>query len=485
MSRIISDDWVQFDDLQVLDYDKTLCDSIKNSLLSSFTYKQKKIYNDTRQKRVVVGGRRGGKSEEFCAEAIITALQFPHHTIPYVFSLGISKGWDILRPKFEEIQRRHKIDLDYNVGRHTIIVPQTNSKIKLFGLTTKGEADAGRGGEHPLVIIDEAGFAPDSVLKKAIISGWGPTTKQFRAKGGRGLIIGGSPSYLRGTYFDEIAGGNEGDDTHRLTVHDNTYISDPEGIISEWLEENDLTRASSQYIREWLGKFCVDSTGLCYPSYNGKILPDEVIPDNGYTVLGIDFGHTHPCAFVVIRFVQMDDEIVKRAGRDHKKQVWVGHVLETFEQTQLDVFQIEEISRIFTETYGVNDIIADCEDPRMIKHLQKAFSMPVRGVDKSERKANRIWLLDSLFRRNRIRLYSGCETLSSQLVSVPWDDKRKNHNKSVPDHSIDALLYAIDMMQNYNKYTKIPYMPGTVEWEQEQFERDKKRTLAFINKFNG
>lgn len=478
---ITHDDWVAFDDLMATSHDNSVVEGIQNSLISGFTHKQTGIFNDKRQKRVVVGGRRSGKTEEFCSEAIISALNFPHHTVPYVFALGISKGWDVLIKKFEEIQRRHRIELEYNVGRHSIILPQTNSKIKLFGLTTRGEADAGRGGEHPLVIIDEAGFAPDAVLRKAVISGWGPTTKQFRSKGGRGLLIGGSPSYLRDTYFDEIAGGNDATDTHRLTVYDNPYITDPDGLIDEWLDENKLNRNSPQFIREWLGKFCVDSTGLCYPAFKGKLFAEEEIPDEGYTVLGIDFGHTHPCAFVLVRFLQ-ESSIVKRNGRDHIKKVWTAHVLETLERTQLDVFGIEEIVHAFIQNYGVHDVIADCADPRMIKHLQNSFSMNICPVNKAEKKANRIWLLDSLFRRDRVRVYPGCETLTSQLVSVPWNEHRDNHHEGVADHSIDGLLYAIDLMQNYEKYYKVPYVPGSPEWEEETFRRDVERTKRWNNR---
>jgi hypothetical protein len=100
-------------------------------------------------------------------------------------------------------------------------------------------------------------------------------------------------------------------------------------------------------------------------------------------------------------------------------------------------------------------------------------------VKKTGVKVGKIWMADSMFGAGTLHVHEGCDSLVRQLVSVPFDDKKRHHHLKYPDHSLDAMLYALTLSRQHEIDTQLPPEPGTPEWTRLQEKRDEESVLEF------
>src|SRR6478609_6929471 len=153
--------------------EETLLESIDGGIdLSHLDHpKQRAIREDPSEFRVVIGGRRSGKTTFIGNEAIEVADQFPGETVPYV-APTVGRARDILMPHFRRLQRDHGANLRYNLGEHKVFTPN-GGIIQLCGLATMAEVEKGRGGSAPALYIDECGAINADLLKRAVRETYG------------------------------------------------------------------------------------------------------------------------------------------------------------------------------------------------------------------------------------------------------------------------------------------------------------------------
>lgn len=441
------------------------------------------VRHDTSWIRAVIGTRRSGKTEGFCCEAIEIADQFPGATIPYILPT-IGMGRDIIFPKMEELDQRFKLGLKINRGEYKISTP-SGGIIQLFGLATTPECEKGRGKKFPLVIIDEAGAQVQKLLKRAVTQTFGPATADFRGIGGRGLLIGGTPGYEPGCYWEDLCGGNShvsklSASVHFFTIWDNPFFKGRENIVIDGhLAEHKMTRADAAFRREWMGEFCTDTQGLCYQRWNGLLLPRHAIPKGGYTVLGLDLGHVHPCAWVVVRF-----NIIETLAGTVMRTIHHGHIIGSYEESGCSMEKIVAITRGIQKAYDVSVMCGDTAGsmaPTVIEDMRKVYNLPITAVKKGDlarSKASRIWMTDSQLGAGTLHVFEGADSVTRQLKSVPWNDARTDHHPSFADHSLDALHGAITLSRQHEIEHQLPPVPGTKEWFKQQHDEDVHRTIA-------
>lgn len=415
------------------------------SLSHDFHKKQINFYTDNTQFRVLIGGRRSGKTTVIGAEALEIADQFPGLTVPYI-APTVSRAKDILMPQMRKFEDQG-VKLEYNLGDHKIFTPNGGC-IQMFGLGTVSEVEKGRGGSYPAMYIDEAGAQNQALMRKAIVETFGPATYDYRGIGGRGIVVGGTPDYVKDSYWSKLCGGNSHSSTfpdvsvHHMTIFDNPFFRDrEEAIIASFCKENGLTRTSSPTRREWEGVFCIDTDGLAYPAWKGTTLPLYMMPVAGYTVLGVDFGSDHPCAWVVIRFV-----VTESLVGDQVHYIHHGHVLESYEEADLTVHEVADITRDFQKTYGVSVTYGDCSGKMEIKTMSEVMGVHIEPVSKVGHKQDRIWMLNSMLANGTLHVYDKARTLTEQLSYVPIETKPnglKDHMSGYHDHSLDACHYAL------------------------------------------
>ena len=431
------------------------------------------------------GTRRSGKTEVMCVEAIEVADMFPGETVPWLMPT-IGQGADIVFPKMQELNDKFKLGISINRGDFKIRTP-SGGTIQIFGLSTKPDAEKGRGKRYPLVLVDEGGAQNQDLMKRAITQTFGPATADFRGLGGRGIVVAGTAGYEPNSYFEQIIGGNShvsklGASVHFMSIWDNPFFAGREQMILDaHLRENNLQASDGGFRREWLGEFCSDTEGLCYQRWNGALLPRHMIPVGGYTVMGLDLGRHHPCAWVIIRFV-----VVETVIGNVLRSVHHGHVIASFEKSECGLEEIASITRKLTQAYSVSHIAGDSAGmgATVISDLSEVYGLPIVPVKKrnsgpNANKSGRIWMMDSMLGAQTLHVHEGCDSLTRQLRTVPWDEKRRDHHARFADHSLDAGHYALTLSRQHDLEEELPAAPGTTEWYRQQEIRDERLTLEY------
>lgn len=431
--------------------EETLLEAIDGGIDLQHLYhaKQRALAQDPSTFRVCIGGRRSGKTMLIACEAIEVADQFPGETVAYV-APTVGRARDIIMPHFRRLERLHGLRLTHNLGDHKIFTP-SGGCVQLCGLATEAEVEKGRGGSSPALYIDEAGAINQRLLRRAVLETYGPTTRDWTGRGGRGIMLSGTPDYVPLSYWNKLCGGNEhvskyGASVHTMSIHDNPfYAGRVESTIADYCRQNGLKEGDAVVQREWFGRFVVDADGLAYPHWNGVVLPMHSMPIDGYTTLGIDLGEDHPCAWVVIRWMLVEsvDQAANRVSYIHH-----GHVLESYEESGLTLHDVAAITREFQRTYNVGITHGDSGGggALSIKTLSEVMGISIDPVVKSGHKQDRMWMLDSLLANGTMHVHDRCSTLVEQLASVPKERGSNglyDHMAGYPDHSLDACHYAI------------------------------------------
>ncbi len=453
--------------------DETLFEALDSSVSLPVDWhsKQRGFKEDPSLARVAIGGRRSGKSTVFIGEAIELADMFPGTVVPYL-SQTVGRAKLVVLPHIEEF-KREGAKLHVDNGSDQIRTPN-HGIVQLGGLSTKAEVEKGRGISSPGLYIDEAGTIGCARLRPSVMETYGPATKDFYGKGGRGIAIGGTPDYVPKSYWHDLCGGNSrkseyGFTVHHMTIYDNPFYAGREdAVIEAYLRENKLKRNDPEVQREWDGKFCLNTKGLAYPSWDHSILPLAQMPLVGFTVLGVDLGTDHPCAFVVVRFT-MHESIVGPPGKELLHRVHHAHVLETYEESGMSVHDVRATIYQLQKNYGISISVGDSGGggKMTLDTINKVMGVPIQPAEKPGLKEDRIWMTDSMLRQRTLHVYDRAETLIEQLGSVPKERKsngRIDHMAGYADHSLDALHYALIAAKQHEITIELPPLPGTKEW---------------------
>ena len=411
--------------------------------------KQLDIKYDPSVFRAVIGGRRSGKTRFVACEALEVADQFPGLWIPYI-ATTVGTARDIIMPELQKLQREQDLQLTYHLSEHKIFTPNGGC-IKLCGLATEAEVEKGRGPSLPALYIDEGGAHKQRLLQRAIQETWGPATRDWTGIGGRGICVSGTPDYVPGSYWNKMCGGNThqsefGASVHHMTIFDNPFFAGREdSTIDSYCQEQGLKRSDSKVQREWFGRFAVDSDGLAYPHWSGTVHPMHLMPLTGYTTLGVDLGGDHPCAWVVIRWVLTE---TVDAATNVARYIHHGHVLETYEESGLQVPDVVAITKEFQKAYNVGTTHGDSGGggKMTIDTLAGTYGLNINPVTKSGHKQDRIWMLDGMLANGTLHVHDRCQSLVEQLGSVPKERQSNglyDHMRGYADHSLDAAHYAI------------------------------------------
>jgi hypothetical protein len=444
---------------------------------SSWYPRQAEIAKDHSLLRVIYGGRRASKSTLAAGEMLMLADQFPGLVIPYC-CYTVSNGLDILMPVIRQYNTDHNLKLYEHLSDRKVFTPNGGA-IQFYGLSTKAEVEKGRGLKSPALWVDECGKISQTLLPRAVNETFGPSTVDFQGIGGRGITLMGNPDYVPGSYWNKMCGANTGvsdfgASVHHLTIFDNPFFAGrEEAIIDEYCRQNGAKRSDSRVQREWYGRFCIDSDGLAYPSWKGIVHPMHLMPVGGYTTLGVDLGSDHPCAWVVIRWVLTEhiNTLENKARYIHH-----GHVLETYEESGLQVPDVVAITREFQQAYGVSTTHGDSGGggKMTIDTLAGTYGLDIQPVTKSNHKQDRIWMLDGMLANGTLHVHERCQTLAEQLASVPKERKPNglfDHMSGYADHSLDAAHYAIlAARQHLQEYDLGPRI-GSREFKDAQVKR--------------
>jgi hypothetical protein len=238
---------------------------------------QQKIYDDTSRFRVVMCGRRFGKSELAQMEIIFEAIK--GHAVAY-----ITPTYQLAKTFFKQLAK--VLPFENNKSDLTITFPNDGSVMFFTG----ERLDALRGRKFHLVIVDEASFIPD--LESGWLNSIRPTLTDYK---GRGLFL--STPKGKNYFFSLYQKGSHGEPDwkgFKFTTFDNPYIDRdeineakrqlPDAVFEQEYMANAMENAANPFGSQHIDK-CVKPISSLPAMFYGIDLAKSV---DWTVVIGLD-----------------------------------------------------------------------------------------------------------------------------------------------------------------------------------------------------
>ncbi len=334
--------------------------------------------------------------------------------------------------QFERIVGR---DLTHYSGKREINL--WGKTIHIIGADDERAEAKVRGPTFRGAYVDEATIIPESVFRMLI---------SRCAMGGAKIFATTNPDspfhWLKTDFID----GNPDVKSWQFRLDDNPH----------------LTQAEQDYLRRqykglWFQRFIegrwVQAEGSIYPFFSEKLHVIEhaaSLPE--YYIVGVDYGTTNPCAFVLVGVNQ------KAMGYHMwvEDEYYFNSRLKQFQKTDSE-YAADLIN--FVKGKPVRAIVIDPSAASFKLELRK---QGVEGlIDADNEVLDGIRFTGDLINNGTLKITRKCTNLVKELQSYVWDPKCLKTGVDKPlkenDHAVDALRYAM-YTQFYNKTTQ------TVDW---------------------
>ncbi len=263
---------------------------------------QKEYFTDNAKRIVNQSGRRAGKSYGNALKAIKHCLVGSDmiNGIVKVRSaviVGLTKEkvgdqyWQLIKDTIDECHiKTQKVD-----NSSYEITFSNGARLVLRGNNSKAEREKLRGDEYSLIIIDEA--QSQQGLRYMMDSIFEPIAYARDSQ----IILSGTGALVLGCYWQEVTDGKLANKWkhYKVTMKDNPTIADPENVLQKVLEEKGWTEDEPEFVREYLGENCYDSTRTVLP--NRKYY--DALPKNAVweqCIIGVDYGFSDYNSFVPV-----------------------------------------------------------------------------------------------------------------------------------------------------------------------------------------
>jgi hypothetical protein len=393
---------------------------------------QAELHADPTRFKVIVFGRRSGKSTFGWNEGVATCLERPNMNVWIVcptFQQAKDiywRGGDISRYLLKGMYKK-KNDSD-------LMVEFDNGSI--LQLKSAERPDTLKGSGLDLVIWDEvaltrnAGYIWEEVL--------GPSLSD---KHGRAIFISTPKGY---NYFYDLyeigLSGHEGE--WRSWKIPTSESGAPWTLTKQGKQElkNLEDRMTEDAFAQEYGADFRRRTGLVFPEFSREThIRNFEIKTKHLLEMGMDFGYTNPTAFI---FSYFDDD-----------DVW--YLFDEYYEMGKTIFEHSGMIRARREQYpnGQKAIFGDSEDPQSIAEYSRygLFITPVVKYQNSltigiDRIADRL-KVDPKTGEPRMYIHPNCRNLIKELESYAWKEYRGDYSDDIPekgnDHAIDAMRYII------------------------------------------
>lgn len=372
---------------------------------------QAEIASDTHRFRVVICGRRFGKTTLAVQEMIANALSGNERKVAYI-APTYQQARDIA---WQELKRGvQNIATNINESRLEITVKTIKEGTSTLYLRGWEAIESLRGNRFDFLVLDEV------ASYRGFWVGWHevlrPTLTDTK---GQALFIGTPKGFNH--FYDLYNVQDEDYKSFHFTSYDNPHI--PSEEIDKAKEEITEDRFAQEYLADFR-----KTEGLVYKEFDRTrhLVGEGVLPNSvSDTILGIDFGYTNPSAILCIK-------------TDTDSHYWVTS---EFYKTKQTTEQIAEYAKQFNAT----KVYPDPAEPDRIEILKRS-GLNCREVSKDI--VAGVDHVRELFKQNRIHIHQDCKNLIYELETYRYPDKRPDQNESEKpvkenDHLLDALRYAL------------------------------------------
>lgn len=441
---------------------------------------QRDAIEDPSERKTLRCGRRSGKTFVAIAYMIIMALEGAKRDIKFI-TLTKQRARELVWDSQQGLKFFND-EFDLSIKFQNVFLTATfpnGSRIMLAGAENRPEAEKLRGDGFHLAIIDECkSFADlkhfEYVIEECLV----PTTHDH----GGTIVLMGTPGWvLQGPWYessrpdspvikDEATGslraearpykerlnykGSHYWSQHSWTAKENTATPDSWLRCLKEKEDRGWSENNPKWRREYLAEWFADNDARIFHfdpdlTKNGWVPGPKTIenphglpqppPDEGWLheyrfLLGLDFGDRDDTAFVVAAYADTNPTL---------------YFIEDFKAPHLNISKMAAKIRELEARYGgFESIVGDQAAATTVRHLNEIEGIPVRGVKKQD-KLQWIENINDDLHEGRIKVnqeqphgeYLIPMALSTEWLSLGWDESGTREDKSTPNHASDAAVY--------------------------------------------
>jgi len=447
-------------------------------LLKNFLFKQQIDFLEDKSKlKAGFCTRRSGKSEMCAYLLIIEALNTPNCDVIY---LGLTRStakrvmWS---RKILKILQANNIEYIANKAELTITLVSTNSTITLGGADEDRDAlNKLLGNAFKLVVIDEA-QAFGVHLKSLIYDTLKPTV----AETGGSIIMIGTPGDIPAGFFFDVTTGVE--TNHKWSVRSWSWENNPHvskairAELEESIANNPLFPNTSEYQRNWLGRWVVEDNWRVY-KWNPNNFIDIPKPKSHdwLYVLGVDIGWSDATAFVLWAFCPESPNL---------------YLIKAEKYRFMDLAEVSTKIQLYQRNYKLVKSVIDSANRQGVETMKSRFSL--HNVDAAEKSAKTAFIevMNSDLVQGFIKLaaedHSNCEDLLIEAYNLQWDREAFGRGKKVEsakqdNHLLDAALYGWRASKHYfGQAPQLSNRPvvGSIEY----YEAEEVKQIAEAEKY--
>lgn len=411
---------------------------------------QKIIHSDEHRYKLIVGGRRVGKSKMALMELVRHCLETPKANAWWVaptISMAREIGWE----EFKEFKE--------DLGPAIESVHETLLRVKFkngSSLSFKGADNERslRGRGLTYLVIDEAAFIDPDIWTRAL-------RPALSDRQGKAILI--STPNGRNWFYEQAAIAS-GDD---MWLYDHWPTWKNPLITEDELKQAAQTVSEMDFRQEYLAEF-ITKEGLVYDNFSEENIIDAGSPSwhDWDIYLGMDFGYANPTAVcfmavnnVLQQVVQFDELYVTRKSIDQIEDLII-------EKLNLHKLNRASVKEVLTDPAGnaaeLSSGISPVDSLRMGPyrwHVSNKGSeiapgiALVRSFVKSADGSIKFYVTNNC--RETIRSLSGYTyTKASQKYETIKEEALKD---GIHDHMCDAIRYFFVNVFNQNKWiTEVP-----------------------------
>lgn len=386
------------------------------------------IAKDTHRFRVLVCGRKFGKTELAIEEILGVALSKQNKEIAYLatnYGEARDIAWTRMLKKYEPIIRGKP-----NETRLEMSLASQDSGTSRLQLRGWESVETMRGREFDFLVLDETqNYKNFWMYWQEVLR---PTLTPRRGS----VLFLGTPKGF--THLYDLYNLEQTDNDFRsfhFTSYDNPFIP------VEEIEAAKKQMTEDRFAQEYLADFR-KTEGLVFKEFNREIHlfgdEEEKTIYQYEKIAGVDFGYTNPAAipFIVV---------------DAKRHYWITNEYYQSRKTEAEIAD-------YVALQSFQRVYPDPEAPSAIEELKRRGVNTREVIKGKDSIISGIQEIRELFKSNRIHIHKRCLNLIYELEVYSYPDKKDARNESeLPidenNHLIDALRYALATQEKIDDRT--------------------------------
>ncbi len=411
---------------------------------------QREVLLSKKKQKMLICGRRAGKTEALVAMIADAAISHDKGTILYI-SITAQRAYEIIWQRLIELLDTLHVSYKAKTVPQASIEFASGVHLYLRGASSKDELEKARGEGYLLAVLDEVQSIKDDNIKYLINDILMPGLMEYKGL----LVLAGTPPRIAGSYI-EREWMNEKRDASRFkwNITTNPYIEDSEHALEMIRKERGLSENDPVYRREYLGEMGVyDLDALVYrlekPKnyYDDKSLWDWIQSQprtDLWLTGGIDFGFSDCDAFCIFLYSAKKKE--KFLLYEYKKNRELLSEFAAEIRKGIDyVYAMPQLEQLVNRDYR---IYGDSADPRSLTDLRVSYKLPVVPVKSKSNKEMSVERLQDEVRSGNLKIREGSVFEDEGRQIIFKRDANDQLLREVdgdyyhPDMS-DAILYSL------------------------------------------